>query len=68
MPERPADPELEKATNTWMIWGFAVMILMVAIFPVYRWYEPSTPLASWKSEKVVPQLPIARSRIRRVER
>jgi len=42
MPERPVDPELEKSTNRWMLWGFAVMIVMVAIFPVYRWYEPST--------------------------
>jgi mono/diheme cytochrome c family protein len=42
MPERPVDPALEKATNRWMVWGFVVMILMVLIFPVYRWYEPSS--------------------------
>ena len=41
MPERPADPQLEKTTNTWMVWGLAVMVLMVVIFPIYRWYEPS---------------------------
>jgi len=41
MPERPPDPELDKATTDWMLWGLAIMILMVLIFPIYRLYEPS---------------------------
>lgn len=42
MAERPPDEELEASTNRWMAWGFAVMVLMVVIFPVYRFYEPSS--------------------------
>ena len=42
MAERPADPELEESTNRWMVWGFAAMVLMVLIFPIYRFYEPSS--------------------------
>ncbi len=41
MPERTYDPALEKATNRWMWWGLAIMVVMVAIFPLYRVYEPS---------------------------
>ena len=41
MPERPPDPALEESTNRWMLWGLVVMALMVAIFPVYRFYEPA---------------------------
>ncbi len=41
MPERPVDTELEEQTNRWMWWGFVIMVLMVAIFPIYRFYEPS---------------------------
>jgi mono/diheme cytochrome c family protein len=41
MAERTYDPELEEATNRWMWWGLAIMAIMVAIFPLYRIYEPS---------------------------
>ncbi len=41
MPERPVDPAFERTTTRWMAWGFGIMVLMVAIFPIYRWYEPS---------------------------
>lgn len=41
MPERPPDPQLEQSTNRWMLWGFGLMIAMVVIFPVYRFYEPA---------------------------
>lgn len=41
MPERRYDVELEKETNDWMRWGFIIMVIMVAIFPIYRIYEPS---------------------------
>lgn len=41
MPERPEDRLLEESTNRWMLWGLVLMGLMVAIFPVYRWYEPA---------------------------
>ena len=40
MPERPPDAALEESTNQWMKWGFVIMVLMVAIFPLYRFYEP----------------------------
>ena len=42
MAERPPDAELERSTNKAMAWGFVVMVLMVLIFPVYRFYEPSS--------------------------
>lgn len=42
MPERPVDPKLERTTTRWMAWGFGIMVLMVAIFPIYRWFEPGT--------------------------
>jgi mono/diheme cytochrome c family protein len=42
MAERRPDPELEASTNRWMAWGFAAMVLMVLVFPVYRFYEPSS--------------------------
>lgn len=41
MAEREYDDELEKSTNDWMKWGFLIMLVMVAIFPIYRIYEPS---------------------------
>jgi mono/diheme cytochrome c family protein len=41
MAERPPDPQLEAATNKWMVAGFVIMVLMVLVFPVYRLYEPS---------------------------
>lgn len=41
MPERPADEELEISTNKWMAWGIGIMVAMVLIFPVYRFFEPS---------------------------
>ena len=41
MPERPEDRALEESTNRWMRWGLVIMLVMVAIFPVYRFYEPS---------------------------
>ena len=40
MPERPPDAALEESTNQWMKWGLVIMVLMVAIFPLYRFYEP----------------------------
>ena len=40
MPERPVDETLERSTNTWMAWGFGIMLAMALIFPVYRFFEP----------------------------
>lgn len=42
MPERPPDPALEQETNDWMRWGLWIMVVMVLIFPVYRFYEPGS--------------------------
>ncbi|MDH3607318.1 MAG: cytochrome c [Acidimicrobiia bacterium] len=42
MGERPPDEELERSTNRWMAWGFGIMVLMVLIFPIYRFYEPTS--------------------------
>jgi len=41
MSYRSDDPELEESTNKWMIWGLVLMALMILIFPLYLWYEPS---------------------------
>ena len=41
MPERPPDPDLEESTNRWMVWGVAIMAIMVMLFPLYRLTEPS---------------------------
>jgi mono/diheme cytochrome c family protein len=35
------DEELEASTNRWMIAGAVLLALMAAVFPFYRWYEPS---------------------------
>ena len=42
MPERPIDEELERSTNKWMAWGFGIMLAMALVFPIYRFYEPSS--------------------------
>lgn len=41
MAERTPDPQLEESTNKWMTAGFVIMVLMVLVFPVYRFYEPA---------------------------
>ena len=41
MAERAPDPALEESTNKWMAAGFVIMVLLVLVFPVYRFYEPS---------------------------
>ncbi len=41
MSYRSADEELERSTNRVMTIGVGLMIAMVAIFPLYRWFEPS---------------------------
>lgn len=41
MPERPPDPALEESTSRWMAWGLVIMVVMVLIFPFYRFWEPS---------------------------
>lgn len=35
-----SDEELEQSTNRVMMWGGALMFLMVLVFPLYRWFEP----------------------------
>ncbi|MBT8164854.1 MAG: cytochrome c [Acidimicrobiia bacterium] len=42
MPERPVDEALEQSTNKWMVWGVGLMVAMALIFPIYRFYEPSS--------------------------
>ena len=49
MAERPPDPALEESTNKWMTAGLVIMALMVLVFPVYRFYEPSTREAARES-------------------
>lgn len=41
MPERLPDPDLEAATNRWMLWGALIMAIMVMMFPLYRLTEPA---------------------------
>jgi mono/diheme cytochrome c family protein len=42
MPYRyQGDDEMERSTNKVMAWGAALMLLMVLVFPLYRWFEPS---------------------------
>ena len=35
------DPELEESTNKVMLWGVVLMLAMVAVFPLYRSFEPA---------------------------
>lgn len=35
------DPEIEESTNKVMMWGVVLMLAMVAVFPLYRWFEPA---------------------------
>lgn len=36
------DEQLEASTNKLMAVGFALMLAMVLVFPLYRWFEPSS--------------------------
>ena len=36
------DEELEQSTNRVMMIGAGLMFVLAAIFPLYRWFEPST--------------------------
>jgi mono/diheme cytochrome c family protein len=36
------DPDLERSTNRVMIVGTILMVCLAAVFPLYRWFEPST--------------------------
>lgn len=40
--EYGTDDDLERSTNQWMAVGAVLLIAMVLVFPLYRWYEPST--------------------------
>jgi mono/diheme cytochrome c family protein len=42
MSYRSDDSDLERSTNKWMVWGLVFMALMILIFPLYLWYEPSS--------------------------
>jgi mono/diheme cytochrome c family protein len=35
------DPELESSTNKVMLWGAILMLGLVAVFPLYRSFEPA---------------------------
>lgn len=35
------DEELEQSTNRWMVAGAVLLAAMAAVFPLYRWFEPS---------------------------
>jgi mono/diheme cytochrome c family protein len=35
------DEELERSTNRVMMIGAGLMLLLAAVFPLYRWFEPS---------------------------
>ena len=39
--EYSTDDELDRSTNTWMLVGVGLLVLMAAMFPLYRWFEPS---------------------------
>ena len=34
------DDDLDRSTNKWMAVGAGLLILLAAVFPFYRWYEP----------------------------
>jgi mono/diheme cytochrome c family protein len=35
------DDELEASTNRVMAWGAGLLLVMAAVFPLYRWVEPT---------------------------
>lgn len=35
------DDQLDQSTNTWMTVGAVLLVALAAVFPLYRWYEPS---------------------------
>ena len=37
------DPELERSTNSVMQVGAIIMVAMALVFPLYRWFEPTSP-------------------------
>ena len=42
MSYRSRDDDLERSTNQWMVWGLVLMAVLILIFPLYLWYEPSS--------------------------
>ncbi len=38
--EYQTDDDLEASTSKWMLAGGVLLLLMAAVFPFYRWYEP----------------------------
>lgn len=41
MTYRSHDEAVERATNKWMVWGAALMAVMIVFFGIYLWFEPS---------------------------
>lgn len=35
------DEDLDKSTNKVMLWGLVLMVAFVAVFPLYRFFEPA---------------------------
>jgi mono/diheme cytochrome c family protein len=46
-----AADELDRSTNTWMMVGAGLLVLMAAMFPLYRWYEPDARADSREAQE-----------------
>ena len=44
------DEELDRSTNKWMAVGVGFLILLAAVFPFYRWYEPDARAESREAQ------------------
>jgi len=44
------DDQLDRSTNNWMAVGVGLLLLMAAMFPLYRLYEPSARADSRESQ------------------
>ena len=50
--EYSTDDELDRSTNTWMLVGMVLLVLLAAVFPFYRWYEPAARADSRDAQAV----------------
>lgn len=53
MTYRSNDPQLERSTDKWMVWGLVFMVVLIVGFAVYLWLEPTARADSLEEHTIV---------------